>query len=65
MIYSKPLREVWELIRPLSVKDKYYSEVKDRFGHKDPGDITVVELMKKVPQLANEISQLVPMIQYD
>ena len=64
VIYSKPLREVWDLIQPLSVKDKYYSEVKDRFGDKDPGDITVIELMKNEPQLAKEISQLVPMIQY-
>ena len=63
VIYSKPLREVWDCIPHYSVRDKYYSELKATFGDKDPDNMTVKELMKSRPQLAKEIAMLIAVVE--
>ena len=41
VIYSKPLREVWNNIPHYSsVRNKYYSELKVTFGDRDPDNVT-------------------------
>ena len=65
VIYSKPLREVWDCISHYSVRDKYYSELKAKFGDKDPDNMTVKELMKSTPQLAREIAMPIAVIQWE
>ena len=55
VIYSKTLREVWGSIPHYSVRGKYYSELKATFD-RDPDNMTVEELMKSKPQLANKIA---------
>ena len=52
VIYSKSLREVWSHISH-SVRDKYC------IGDKDPGNITVKELIDSNLQLAREVSMRV------
>ena len=64
VIYSKPLRKVWNNIPHYSsVRDKYYSELKVTFGDKDPDNVTVEELIKSKPQLAKEIAILIGVVQ--
>ena len=64
VIYSKPLREVWNNIPHYSsVRDKYYSELTATFGDKDPDNVTVKELIKNKPQLAKEIAILIGVVQ--
>ena len=63
VIYSKPLREVWDCIPHYSVRDKYYSELKATFGDKDPDNMTVKELKKSQPQLAKEIAMLIAVVE--
>ena len=63
VIYSKPLREVWDCIPHYSVRNKYYSELKATFGDKDPDNMTVKELMKSKPQLAKEIVMLIAVVE--
>ena len=63
VIYSKPLREVWDCIPHYSVRDKYYSELKATFGDKDPDNMTVEELKKSRPQLAKEIAMLIAVVE--
>ena len=65
VIYSKPLREVWGCIPHYPVRDKYYSELKAKFGDKDPDNMTVEELMKSKPQLAKEIAMLIAVVQWE
>ena len=65
VIYSKPLREVWDCIPHYSVRDKYYSELKATFGDKNPDNMTVKELMKSRPQLAKEIAMIIAVVQCD
>ena len=63
VIYSKTLREVWSCIPHYSVRDKYYSELKVKFGNKDPDNVTVEELMRSQPQLAKKIALLIAVVQ--
>ena len=63
VIYSKPLREVWNCIPHYSVRDKYYSELKATFGDKDPDNMTVGELKKSKPQLAKKIAMLIAVVE--
>ena len=63
VIYSKPLREVWDCIPHYSVRDKYYSELKATFGDKNPDNMTVKELKKSRPQLAKEIAMLIAVVE--
>ena len=63
VIYSKTLREVWDCIPHYSVRDKYYSELKATFGEKDPDNMTVEELIKSKPQLAEEIAMLIAVVE--
>ena len=63
VIYSKPLREVWDCIPHYSVRDKYYSKLKATFGDKDPDNMTVEELMKSRPQLAKKIAMFIAVVQ--
>ena len=63
MIYSKPLREVWDRIPYYSVRDKYYSKIKATFGDKDPDTMTVKELKKSKPQLAKKIAMLIAVVE--
>ena len=65
VIYSKPLREVWSCIPHYSVRDKYYSKLKAKFGDKDPDNMTVEELMKSKPKLAKEIAMHIAVVQCD
>ena len=65
VIYSKPLREVWDRIPYYSVRDKYYSELKATFGDKDPDNMTVKELMRSKPELAKKITMPIAVIQCD
>ena len=63
VIYSKPLREVWDCMPHYSVRDKYYSELKTTFGGKDPDNMTVKELKKGRPKLAKEIAMLIAVVE--
>ena len=59
VIFSKPLREVWNFIPFYSVKDEYYSKMTIIFKDKDPDDMTVEELYQRKPKLAEEIAMLI------
>ena len=63
VIFSKPLHKVWSSLPHYSVKDKYYSELKAIFNDKDPDDITIDELFKKLPNLAKEIEMIFAVVQ--
>ena len=64
VIYSKRLCEVWDYIPHYStVRDKYYSEVKAKFGDRDPDSVTVKELIRSKPQLAKQIAMLIAVIE--
>ena len=63
VVYSKPLREVWDCIPHYSVRDKYYSKLKATFGGKDPDYMTVKELKKNQPQLAKEIAMHIAVVE--
>ena len=63
VIYSKPLSEVWGCVPHYSVRDKYYSELKAKFGDKDPDNMTVKELIKSKPQLAKKIAMLIALVE--
>ncbi len=63
VIYSKPLREVWDCIPHYSVRNKYYSKIKATFGDKDPDNMTVKELKKSKPQLAKKIAMLIAVVE--
>ena len=65
VIYSKTLREVWSCIPHYSVRNIYYSKLKEIFGDKDPDNMTVEELMKSRPQLAKEIAMIIAVVQCD
>ena len=66
VIYSKPLREVWNRVPHYStVRDQYYSELKATFGDKDPDSMTIKELMKSKPQLAKKIALLIALVKED
>ena len=62
VIFSKPLREVWNCLPFYSVKDKYYTELTAVFDDKDPDDLTVEELNQRKPQLAKEIAMLITVV---
>ena len=62
VIFSKPLREVWNYVPFYSVKDKYYSELTAIFEDKDPDNLTVEELNQRKPQLAKEIAMLITVV---
>ena len=55
VIYSRTLREVWDCI-DVSVRDKYYSEIKSKIVSKDPNEMTVAELMNMKPYLAKDFA---------
>ena len=64
VIYSKRLCEVWDYIPHYStVRDKYYSEVKAKFGDRDPDSVTVKELIRSKPQLAKQIAMLIAVVE--
>ena len=64
VIYSKRLCEVWDYIPHYStVRDKYYSEVKVKFGDRDPNSVTVKDLISSEPQLAKEIAMLIAVVE--
>ena len=47
-VFSKSLGEVWSDLPHLSSKfDKYYSELKQTFGDRDPDNMTVQQLLDK------------------
>ena len=62
VIFSKPLREVWNYVPFYSVKDKYYTELTAIFEDKDPDNLTVEELNRRKPQLAKEIAMLITVV---
>ena len=62
VIFSKPLRKVWNYVPFYSVKDKYYSELTAIFEDKDPDNLTVEELNQRKPQLAKEIAMLITVV---
>ena len=68
VIFSKTLREVWSSLPHLSVKDeidKYYSEMKEKLGDRDPDNMTVEQLLHSQPQLTKEIARLIAVVQED
>ena len=54
VIYSKKLHEIWDCIP----KDIFYSELKATFHDKDPDNMTVEELIKLKPLMANKMAVL-------
>ena len=62
VIFSKPLREVWNHIPFYSVKEKYYTELEAIFGDKNPDDLTVKELYQRKPQLAKDIAMFITVV---
>ena len=62
VVYSKPLREVWNYVPFYSVKDKYYTELTAIFDDEDPDNLTVEELNQRKPQLAKEIAMLITVV---
>ena len=66
VMYSKRLCEVWDYIPHYStVRDEYYSEVKAKFGDKNPDNMTVKELIRNKPQLAKKIAMRMAVIEVD
>ena len=66
VIYSKHLCEVWDYIPHYSrVRDKYYSEIKAKFGDRDPDSVTVKELISSKPQLAKQIAMLIAVVEHE
>ena len=65
VIFSKPLREVWNCLPFYSVKDKYYTELTAIFDDKDPDDLTVEELNQRKPQLAKKIAMLITVVRIE
>ena len=64
VIYSKPLRKVWNVIPHYSaVRDRYYSKLKVTFGDKDPDNVTVEELIRSKPKLAKKIAIYIGVVQ--
>ena len=63
VIFSKPLHKVWNFLPYYSVRDKYYSELKATFDDKDPDNVTIDELFKKLPNLAKEIEMIFAAVQ--
>ena len=60
-IFSKSLREVWSSLPHSSVKDKidkYYSELKQKLGNRNPDNMSVEELLDSEPQLTRKIALL-------
>jgi len=62
-IFSKPLHKVWSCLPHYSVRDKFYTELKATFDDKDPGNVTVEELIKSTPDLAKEIEMFIAVVQ--
>ena len=65
VIFSKPLREVWNCLPFYSVKDKYYTELTAIIDDKDPDDLTVEELNQRKPQLAKKIAMLITVVRIE
>ena len=61
--FSKPLHKVWNSLPHYSVRDKYYDKLKATFDSKDPDNVTIDELFKKLPELANEIEMIFAEVQ--
>ena len=60
-VFSKSLREVWSSLPHSSVKDeidKYYSELKQKLGDRNPDNMTVQQLLHSEPQLTRKIALL-------
>ena len=62
VIFSKPLREVWNYVPFYSVKDKYYTELTAIFKDEDPDNLTVEELNQRKSQLAKDIAMLITVV---
>ena len=62
VIFSKPLREVWNYVPFYSVRDKHCTELTAIFEDKDPDNLTVEELNQRKPQLAKEIAMLITVV---
>ena len=54
VIYSKPLRDVWNCLPHYPVRSKYYSILEAKFGE-DPDNMTVEQLLILNREIANEI----------
>ena len=64
-IFSKPLRELWNSLPHSSIKeeiDKYYSELKQKLGDRNPDNMTVEELLHSQPRLTRKIALLFAVI---
>jgi len=62
VVYSKPLREVWNDIPLYKVRNKYYSVLKAEFDD-DPDNMTVQQLLARKEEIANEIGVLIMEVQ--
>ena len=63
VIFSKPLHKVWSSLPHYSVRDKYYDKLKATFDDKDPDNVTIDELFKRLPDLAKEIQMIFAVVQ--
>ena len=61
--FSKPLHKVWSSLPHYSVRDKYYDKLKATFDDKDPDNVTIDELFKRLPNLAKEIEMIFAVVQ--
>ena len=65
VIYSKTLGEIWNYMPYISVRNKYYDEVKSKFSVKDSDIVILKELIKSEPKLAKSIAMLIAVGDYD
>ena len=66
-IFSKKLREVWKSLPHSSHKidskiNKYYSEIRQRLGDRNPDNMTVEQLLDSQPQLTMKIGLLIGVV---
>jgi len=62
VIYSKPLRDIWNDIPVCKVRNKYYTELKAEFED-DPDNMTVEQLLMRKEEIANKIGVLIMEVQ--
>ena len=65
-IFTKSLHDVWKSLPHSSVEneiDKYYTEIKQNLGDRNPDNMTVQELLDSQPQLTMKIALLIGKVQ--
>jgi len=65
VVFSKSLHEVWSSLPHSLVEDeydKYYSELKQKLGDRNPENMTVQELLDSEPKLTRKIALLIAVV---